>query len=248
MPPVRIGRIRIGESPKLVAIITEPHVASQFARARNAGADFAELRLDYLSHWPEEKIIRAVKRASHAGEIPLIATLRTPREGGARRDGVLADEKRREALFKSLMPHVHAVDIELSSSIAGNVAAAAHKQGIPAILSYHHFRSTPSLTRLRALAQLCKAKGGDIAKIVTTAVAPIDLIRLLSLLHERPCHPLAAFAMGRHALLSRLAAFFFQSSLLYGTLPGQRLSPAPAPGVPTLTELTDAFRQFRLKK
>jgi 3-dehydroquinate dehydratase len=72
------------------------------------------------------------------------------------------------------------------------------------------------------------------------------MIRLLSLLNEKPCHPLAAFAMGKHALLSRLMAFFFQSSLLYGSIPGGHSLPAPAPGIPTLDELKTVFRQFGL--
>jgi len=246
MPPVRIGRVKIGDSPRLVAVITAPQNAAQLAQAVASGADIAELRLDYMSSMPEDRIVQAVRRAVQAGRLPLIATIRTPREGGAGRDGVAADEKRREALFKAIIPFVQAVDVELSSPILSEVADAGHKQGIPVIVSYHHFHSTPSLSRLKSLAMLCKAKGGDVAKIITTAKTPIEMIRLLSLLHERPCHPLAAFAMGKHALLSRLMAFFFQSSLLYGTLPGGRSHPAPAPGIPSLAELKAVFKQFRL--
>jgi len=246
MPPVRIGRVKIGDSPRLVAVITVPQNAVQLAKAGAVGADIAELRLDYMSSMPEEKIVQAVRRAAQAGKLPLIATIRTPREGGAGKDGAAADEKRREALFKAIIPFVQAVDIELSSPILAEVATAAHKQNIPVIVSYHHFQSTPSLSRLKSLAMLCKAKGGDIAKIITTAKTPMEMIRLLSLLHERPCHPLAAFAMGKHALLSRLMAFFFQSSLLYGTLSGGHSLPAPAPGIPTLDELKRVLREFRL--
>jgi len=113
-------------------------------------------------------------------------------------------------------------------------------------VSYHHFQSTPSLTRLRALVQLSKAKGGDIVKVITTTRTPVEMIRLLSLLHERPSQPLAAFAMGKHAMLSRLMAFFFRSSLLYGALPQSNSHPPAAPGIPLLSELKSAFKQFRL--
>lgn len=244
MPTTRIGRVKIGESPKLVAAITAPQRPAQLSQARAAGADIAELRLDYISHWPDEKIVEAVRNAARSGDLPLIATLRTPREGGARKDGVVADEKRREALFRMLIPHVHAVDMELSSPILDGVVAAAHKQGIPAIVSYHHFQSTPSLTRLRALAQLCKAKGGDIAKVTTHTRTPVEMIRLLSLLHEKPSQPLAAFAIGKHALLSRLMAFFFQSSLIYGAVPASG-TPA-APGIPAIADLKDTLKRFKL--
>lgn len=246
MAIVRIGRVKIGEGPKLVAAITAPQRLAQLVQAKSFGADLAELRLDYLAHWPEEKVVSAVKRAARATSLPLIATLRTSREGGARKDGVVADDQRRAALFKSLIPYVQAVDIELSSPILDTVVSAAHKQRIATIVSYHHFQSTPSLSRLRALAQLCKAKGGDIVKIITTTRTPVEMIRLLSLLHEKPSHPLAAFAMGKHAMLSRLMAFFFQSSLLYGSLPTANSQPPAAPGIPSLVELKTTFKQFHL--
>jgi len=245
MPLVRIGRVRIGDSPRLVAAVTAPHRLAHLAEAKAAGADLAELRLDYLSRLPEERVVACVRSAVRAGSLPVIATIRSPREGGASREGFAGDEKRREALFLSLLPHVHAVDLELSSPILPIVSSAARKAGVPVIVSYHHFLSTPSLARLRALAQLCKAKGGDIVKIVTVTRSPIEMIRLLSLLHERPSEPLAAFAMGKYALLSRLMAYFFRSCLLYGSLSERSGAPA-APGIPALAELRDAVRKFHL--
>ncbi len=246
MPSVRIGRVKIGESPKLVATIVSPQRVASLSEAKRDGADLAELRLDYLAHWPEERIVGVVRKASHAGDLPLIAALRASREGGARRDGFMADEKKRESVFKAVMPHVQAVDIELSSAILPDVVAAAHKQGIAVIVSYHHFHSTPSLARLRGLAQLCKAKGGDIVKLVTVTKTPVEMIRLLSLLHEKPSNPLAAFAMGRHAMLSRLMAHFFQSSLLYAGMPSSNSHFPAAPGQPTVTEFRSALKQFHL--
>jgi 3-dehydroquinate dehydratase-1 len=245
MPPVRIGRVRIGDSPRLVAAVTAPRRTVHLAEAKAAGADLVELRLDYLARLPEERVLACVRQCARATSLPLIATIRSPREGGVSRKGFAGDEKRREALFLSLLPYVQALDLELSSSILPSVASAARKAGVPVIVSYHHFHSTPSLGRLRALAQLCKAKGGDIAKIVTVTTSPIEMIRLLSLLHERPTEPLAAFAMGKHALLSRLMAYFFRSCLLYGSLSPNAETPA-APGIPVLADLRDSVRKFRL--
>lgn len=247
MALIRIGRVKIGETPRLVATITSPQRLAQLSEARAAGADMAELRLDYLAHLPEEKIVDAARKAAAASPLPLIATLRLPREGGARRDGIVADEKRREAVFRSLLPHVQAVDVELSSPILAEVAAAARKAGVTVIVSYHHFQSTPSLSRLRALAQLAKAKGGDVVKIVTTASTPVDLERLIALLQDRPGFPVAAFAMGKHSLLSRVVAHYFHSCLLYGALPEARGHVAAAPGIPTLAELASSLTQLHLR-
>jgi len=206
------------------------------------------LRLDFIAHWPEEKIVNLVKQAAVRCNLPLIATVRAAREGGARSDGAVSDERRRLALFKAVIPHVHAVDIELASPILGEVVSASRARGKSVIVSYHHFQSTPALTRLRALAQLCKAKGGDIVKIVTTTSTPVDMMRLMSLLNEQPCQPLAAFAMGRYALLSRVMAFFFRSCLLYAHVPAGHSSSPAAPGQPCVEELRQAIRQFALAK
>ncbi len=242
MPNVRIGKVKVGDTPRLVATVTTPQNPAAAAKARTSGADIVELRLDYLAALPEEKVVEAVRKAASAAAIPVIATLRTPREGGIRRDGFLSDEKKREAMFRAVIPHVHAVDVELSSPILSEVIGAAHKEGKTAIVSYHHFHSTPSISRLRALAQLARAKGGDIAKIVTTTKTPVEMIRLFSLLHERPAWPMSAFSIGPHSLLSRLLACFFQSSLLYAGLPGNSL-----PGQPDILELRTALKQFGLR-
>lgn len=247
MALIRIGRVKIGEVPRLVAAITNPQLPAQLAAAKSAGADLAELRLDYLAHLPEEQIVEAARKAAAASALPVIATQRLPREGGARRDGVVADEKRRAAVFLALLPHVQAVDVELSSPILAEVAGAARKAGVTVIVSYHHFQSTPSLSRLRALTQLAKAKGGDVVKIVTTATTPVDLERLISLLQDRPGFPVSAFAMGKHALLSRVVAHYFHSCLLYGALPAAAGRTPAAPGIPQLAELTSALTQLHLR-
>ncbi len=245
MPAISIGRVRIGETPRLVAAITGPQVPGQPAAARRAGADLAEFRLDYLAHLPDDRLVETARKAARRSPLPVIATLRPSREGGSSHEGAAADEKRREAVLCAIVPHVHAVDIELSSLALPAVVTAARKAGITIIVSYHHFQSTPSLGRLVALAQLAKAKGADVVKVVTMARTPVEVLRLLSLLSERPGWPIAAFAMGPHALLSRVMGSFCRSALLYGALPGAgRVSAAP--GIPTITDLKAAFRQFRL--
>jgi 3-dehydroquinate dehydratase-1 len=242
MAQVRIGRVKVGDSPRIVVTVTTPQHIPSVSLARTSGADIVELRLDYIANLSEEKIIAITKAAAAAAKIPVIATLRAPREGGARRDGIMADEKRKVNLLQALLPHVAAVDIELSSPLVGEVVSNTHKQGKAVIMSYHHFHSTPSLSRLKALANLAKAKGGDIVKIVTTTHNPVEMIRLFTLLHDRPAWPMAAFATGQNALLSRLMSWYFHSSLMYAGLPGKTV-----PGQPNVEELKATLKQFGLR-
>ena len=242
MTHVRIGRVKVGDSPKIVVTITSPQNLQTVARACKLGADIIELRLDYIANLPEDEIISIARKASAAAGIPVIATLRAHREGGARRDGIMADEPRRVALYQSLLPYVHAVDIELACPLVHEVVANTHKKGKSVIMSYHHFRSTPALDRLKALSQLAKAKGADVVKIVTTTRTSMEMIRLFTLLDDRPAWPMAAFSTGPHALLSRLVSWFCKSSLMYAGLPGKTI-----PGQPNVEELKAALKQFGLR-
>jgi len=242
MTHVRIGRVKVGDAPKIVVTITSPQNLQTIARACQAGADILELRLDYIANLPVEKIISITQKAACAAGVPIIATLRAHREGGARRDGMMADEPRRVALYQALLPYVQAVDIELACPLVHEVVANTHKKGRTVIMSYHHFHTTPALARLKALAQLAKAKGADVVKIVTTTRTPVEMNRLFTLLHDRPVWPIAAFSTGPHALLSRLMSWFFQSSLIYAGLPGKTV-----PGQPDINRVKGMLKHFGLR-
>lgn len=167
--------------------------------AKEVGVDIAELRIDGFSRTDEEHVFAQVRAFV---SIPLLATIRSAAEGGAW-DGT---EEERLALFRAVAPHVHAVDVELSSrEILAEVIAAAHEHDTLAVVSFHDFDRTPGTAELEAVVAEAKAAGADLVKVSTMARSPEDLKRLAALLLTAGGDvPLTVIAMGAEGSASRV--------------------------------------------
>ena len=106
--------------------------------------DVIELRLDSLTDNLEE--ISAFL-TDNRPDIPILATARHPDEGGCHSLNAIT----RQDLYLRFLPLVDAIDIELRSvSEMGEVIDAARSAEIPIILSFHEFKSTPSVAIIRS--------------------------------------------------------------------------------------------------
>lgn len=113
---------------------TEPRAHA----AKAAGVDVAELRVDRYAKTDAAHVLAQVDAFK---VLPVLATIRSTREGGEWR----GTEAERLELFRALAPQVQAVDIELSSGeILADVIEAAHRHDTVAIVSYHNFDFTPA--------------------------------------------------------------------------------------------------------
>lgn len=189
----------------------------QACRLRGREAGFVELRLDALS--PH---LRAVESALPRIAAPILITARHGAEGGI---GQLGVARRRDLLGRFLLM-AGALDVELRSvaSMAG-VLEQARRRGITRVISFHDFRRTPDLGRLRALVRASVRAGADIVKIATHLRGANDLAVLL-LLQSAAKVPLATMGMGPLGKVSRLVLAAAGSRLNYGYLdkpqvPGQ---------------------------
>lgn len=133
---------------------------------------------------------------------------------------------RRRALFEEYLTLAQAVDVELRSvrSLAPLLTAAKRRR-ICRVISFHDFRGTPSLLRLREVLRRARAAGADIVKIATHLCAARDLAVLLQL-QASARTPLATMGMGPLGKVSRLVLAAAGSRLNYGYLdkpqvPGQ---------------------------
>jgi len=163
-------------------------------------------------------------------EIPLIFTCRRHAEGGFHKRS--ADE--REALTTAAIQSGNAdiVDIELSNDeiFIHNLKKAANNAGLPVILSYHNFKSTPAPEIIIDTLLQARNLGADIAKV---AVMPQDFEDVLSLMGAamkarkgKLKIPMIAISMGVLGRLTRVAGGFFGSSITFassatGSAPGQ---------------------------
>lgn len=206
--------------PAARQVVATTHTAAGLRSAQDLGARdcaYVEVRLD--AFWaggglPADEIRRIGP--------PVLLTARHPAEGGMGRLSAV----RRRALFEEYLTLAQAVDVELRSvrSLAPLLTAAKRRR-ICRVISFHDFRGTPSLLRLREVLRRARAAGADIVKIATHLCAARDLAVLLQL-QASARTPLATMGMGPLGKVSRLVLAAAGSRLNYGYLdkpqvPGQ---------------------------
>ena len=181
-----------------------------------------EIRVDRFRSLAAGYVLQKIRHLKRSG-LPIIATVRSPEEGGAR---ALSDSRRLE-LFKSILPVVDAIDLELgSAALRKNLVPLAHRLGKRVILSQHNFSRTPSENEMVRLIRKSRQGGADIVKLAVTPKTSADLARLFLLTRRHRKENLISVAMGKLGAPSRVLGFLFGSLLTYSFI-----SPKPqAPG------------------
>jgi 3-dehydroquinate dehydratase-1 len=223
-----IGRLQLGGGvPHVVLCVTD---ARRGRLPRAAKPDAIEARIDlFRDRSPHH--VEAVLRQLGQARVPLIATIRTTREGGCWTES----ERERERLFDLVLPLVDAVDLELSSrALARRVGRKARDLRRTVIISSHAFRSTPPLATLTQRIRAARSLGAGIVKLASAASSPADVARLLRVLTTHPAVPLVVIAMGRIGTLSRVLFPAAGSLLTYAVADGDA---STAPGQLTIQAL-----------
>lgn len=96
-------------------------------------------------------------------------------------------EKAREQVVTAIKKGARYVDIEIEAPVdyLEYVKAYARANGCCLIISYHNFEGTQSLEELQMIYDICRRKGADIVKIVTTAHNTRDAARVMQLYRYR---------------------------------------------------------------
>lgn len=191
---------------------------------RPKGADLLEARIDQFKNLKPEAVARALKKMPK----PILATVRSVKEGGKAR---LSDAQR-IALFRAALPHVQALDIELSSPKV--IAALKGRIGRRTlILSHHNFKSTPSNAALTRMLKAAKRLGARAFKVAANPRSSKDVLRLFAFTLKHRKAGLITISMGKLGSISRLVNPQAGSLITYtsgkpvlGQLPLARLSAA----------------------
>lgn len=196
--------------PLTVAVAHTPRGIAAACDLRRDKADLVEIRLDGLVKHRE-----LIRQCLPAIKLPVLLTARHPREGGV---GTLTTLVRRN-LLEEFLPWASAVDIEMRSTRSmRSLLTKAEKQGVLKVFSFHDFRATPSLIRLKRLAAQARQEGADIVKIATSLRHAADLVPLLHFQTLAGKHPAATMGMGPLGCVSRLTLAAAGSRLNYGYL------------------------------
>lgn len=248
MSSVTVRGVTLGEGrPKIIVPLmgaTEDALLREAASVA-APVDLAEWRVDWFADAADFAAVTACAAALRAalGEVPLLATFRTSREGG--KGSVTPNGY--AALCTALIGSgaIDLLDVEVLAWVgrAPQLIAAAHRAGVRVIASSHDFERTPSRrTLLRRLARM-RELGADIAKIAVMPRCPADVLTLLAAT-EKFCRdagnpPVITMSMGKAGVLSRVAGETFGSCATFGAL--QSASAPGQLGVETLDAVLTAL-------
>lgn len=202
------------EPPLIAVAFGDSTPPGDIGRLRDAGLDVAELRIDRYRSFDVQHVLDQVETFS---TLPTIATIRTPGEGG-RWQGA---EAARLRLFEAVLPHVHAVDVELASSeILSDVVGAAQTERKVMIVSIHDFERTPTVSELADLASEAKEAGADYVKFAVTARSSDDLRTLARFTLANAGLGLIVMAMGEYGPASRVLLPALGSRLTFASQSG----------------------------
>ncbi|UZN03194.1 type I 3-dehydroquinate dehydratase [Cellulomonas sp. S1-8] len=239
-----------GGSPQVCVplVADSPDAAAAAAAALPAGvADVVELRLDHLTGSADDTgLVRAAVvavRDALPADVPLLATFRSAREGGAQPAGDEAYVRTVRAVIDgaagSAGVGADAVDVELATPGVERLVADAQAAGLVVVVSHHDFAATPPADDLVAVLRRQRAVGADVCKV---AVMPHDVDDVLALLTATRTfardadRPVVTVAMGRLGLVTRLAGGVFGSALTFGSV-----GAASAPGQVDAARLRDVL-------
>lgn len=217
---ITIGALALGEKPCIAVPFRDGSEREDIARATSLGMDLAEIRVDLFSDTEPHHILGEIGKFDG---VPKLATIRSAAEGG-RWSG---NDAERLALFETLIPHVDAVDIEISSrSIRDEVIAAARRAGKTVVGSFHDFQGTPPLQVIQEAANEGWRAHAAIVKVATHCLDWNDLRTLAEFTLHNVSLGVVSIGMGPAGLSSRvffpsLGSLFTFASYGEGTAPGQ---------------------------
>jgi 3-dehydroquinate dehydratase-1 len=200
----------IKRRPQVVGVIASRADLERALRIRRP-PDLFELRLDRLANMADqvEKVLPKLRT-------PLIITARHPHEGGA---GKLRLRRRRDLLARFL-DHADYVDVELrSAATLQSLLTLAENKNVRRIISFHNFKSTPSVRFLRAKAHEAKSQGADIFKVATRTDTPTEFGRLLEFMTSSHLDlAVALMGIGKLGAISRVLLARAGSVLIYASV------------------------------
>ncbi|MFZ9708781.1 MAG: type I 3-dehydroquinate dehydratase [Steroidobacteraceae bacterium] len=229
----RRGPIGTGVQPAIVASIqaSSPQaVRDAAAELGRAGVDLIEWRIDSFSMAHDVSAVLEVmaqEELAMAGA-PVLCTFRSAAEGGASdasSETILAVLR---ALADQGIADILDVELRYPATETAALITAAHRHGIPVMLSQHDFESTPSLEKLVATFVVGRQRGGDVVKVAVMPQTPDDVDRLLEATRrasEGGRHAVVGIAMGELGARSRIEGGEHGSVLTFAA--GRRSS---APG------------------
>lgn len=192
--------------------------------------DLFEVRIDLIGDgW--QGLAKQLKK-------PWIASNRIADEGGEWQG---SESERIKALLSAVELGAKIVDIELKTEDLEK-AVKRIKGKAKCLISYHDFKETPSLKKMREIVKRQLDASADICKLVTTANSFEDNLSVLKLVSDFPQARVVSFAMGPLGLTSRILCPLVGGEFTYASMEEGKES---APGQITASDLRKIYRMLK---
>ena len=236
MNTVKIRDIEIGAgAPKIIVPIvgiTKEDIIEEAKTFDSIPVDVVEWRADWFEGVFDfakvEDVLKDLRTV--LGNIPLLMTFRTSKEGGEK---AIEPDAYAELNIKAAQTgYVDLVDVEIftGDEIVKKIIDGAHAAGVKVIASNHDFFKTPAkadiIYRLRKMQDM----NADIPKIAVMPQNKKDVLTLLAATEEMATNyadrPIITMSMAGTGVISRLCGEVFGSSMTFGaakkaSAPGQ---------------------------
>jgi 3-dehydroquinate dehydratase-1 len=225
---------------------TQAAVLGELATVLPKQPDLIEWRVDFFEGLGDTALVIATARAlkAAAGEIPVLFTRRSTREGGEK---IALAEPEVVALYEAVCAArcVDLIDYEMCNDAAdfARLRAASRASQILLVASYHNFQSTPDAATLVDKFAQAERLGGDVAKVAVMPQGPADVLTLLGATYTASqCVglPLISMSMGAFGSLSRMMGWVYGSTVTFAV--GKSSS---APGQVPIEELRAVLATVR---
>ncbi len=224
---VEVRKVKIGEGiPKICVPIvgkTKEDIINEVNAFDNIPLDLVEWRGDFFEDIFNEESVKKVLGELRLilGDIPLLFTFRTLKEGGERE----VDPHKYCELNKRVIETGQAdlIDVELftGKEIVKDIIDFAHDHGAWVIGSNHDFQKTPPKEEIIARLKEMKDLGADIPKIAIMPNSKKDVLALLEATLEATekynLGPIITMSMSNLGAISRAFGEFFGSSITFAS-------------------------------
>jgi 3-dehydroquinate dehydratase I len=212
-------------------------IEKEAARAFKVGADYVEIRFDFL----KPDLFPAALNAARGIKDRAVFTLRPKSEGGMFTD---REEDRLRWLYKLAEQEPMLLDVELDTLKKNDeLADFLEKEKSPLLVSWHDFEKTPPSDYIADLLSEMRTYSNYV-KIVTTAHSIEDSLRLLELYETAIGLTPIFFAMGDAGVISRLLCNIIGNApFTYASL-----EKIIAPGQLTVQQMKKLYDKMRISK
>lgn len=189
---------------------------------------------DIIEIWLDQFISTDFKKITQLTNKPLIAVIKSKSEGGSY---LGSQTEKINCLKNALFAGFSYLDIPIQTPSREIISLIASKpKHTRLILSYHNFKSTPSLPTLKKICLKALALRADVIKIATQITdIPQNLILfdLISYVKNKYGKDIIVIGMGKNGIFSRIFAPYLGSYLTFVSLDQKSKT---APGQLTINE------------